>query len=1110
MNIRDVNNFETMLCYFGEKLGWNIDTEDFDPYDYTYEVFADELGIKEEEISQTAICQLRPLTDNMPFGIFVVSFESKKLQRASLRKILSGLVRKKRDEHLPVWDMHDLIFLCFWGEKSDRYIGVACYDDNDKNLPQLKIEYIQPAKENDDQIDKFETKLSHLKMPVDVSDTDIWREEWKKAFTTVYHQQIDESKELAEKLADLAKSTRDTIIRTYNVETDKGYVHDKYRKFRDNLVHDLTVEQFADMYAQTIAYGLFSAKCMDNSEHFEWREAVEKIPNTNPFLKKLIQSSFQNESGDKYFFDEMELEEIINLLNHTNIKAILDYWDRQTGGGKEDTVIYFYEDFLDKYEHETKKRRGVYYTPQPVVKFMVRAVDDILKKEFGFEDGLAQNKERKKTKYESGIQHEPAVNILDPATGTGTFLREVIVNIHNTFKAKHIGKSEQEVKRLWNEYVPKYLLPRINGFELMMAPYAVAHMKLAMVLKETGYEFESDQRLNVLLTNSLEPSASKASFMETEGQQLSMFEDPLAAEAYDADKTKNNQGINVIIGNPPYNGESSNKGEWIMSLMEDYKKEPGGKEKLKERNPKWINDDYVKFIRYAQTFIEKSNAGIIALITPNKYMENSTFRGMRWLLSTLYDRIYIVNLHGNSKEAEKNDENVFDIQQGVAISILIRTNKHGTTNTKIKYIDVSGTREEKYDWLDTNSINSITDNVISESPNFFFMPIISTKSKPLKQQYENGFLTNELFIVQSAGIVTARDNLTLHDTFDEAITVTEDFATLSVDEARNKYKLGNDVRDWKVSWAQEDVNRSRIDGKLNVDLFKKISYRVFDERWLYYTGNSRGFACYPRYETMRHMLYDNIAFISVRKQSQNKPVSYYFVSANPISNGYIRTDTVTIDNLSPLFLYKQDFGKIVREPNLKGDIVKAISCSLELPFESNSDGGRTDSFAPIDLLDYIYAVLHSPKYRETYKEFLKIDFPRVPYPTDKEMFWKMVKLGGEIRKLHLMESPLLDTLITRFPLNGSNEVEKITRKENRVYINKTQYFDGISDLAWNFYIGGYQPLQKWLKDRKGRTLSDEDIIHYQKIAVALTETDRLMKEIDEVFIFGEDIENVKV
>lgn len=1075
MNIRNVCDFDTMLQYFGEKLEWNIDTEDFDSADYTYDVYADELGIKEEELAKTAIYQLRPFCDNMPFGIFAVSFESKKLERASLRKILSGLISKKRDEHLRVWDMHDLIFLCFWGERNDRFVGVACFDDNDKNLPQLKIEYIQPASEDSTHINNFESKLAHLKTPVDTSNTEAWKTEWKQTFSATYHQQITDSKKLAHELALLAQHTRDTIISTYNVETGLGYVHLLFKKFQENLVHDLTVEQFADMYAQTIAYGLFSAKCMDNNEHFDWKDAVEKIPNTNPFLKTLIKSCFEKEGGNRIFFDELELAEIIKLLDNTNIGNILEHFNRHTGGGREDTVIYFYEDFLSEYEHDTKKRRGVYYTPWPVVKFMVRAVDDILRTEFGFKDGLADTatKEVKIKRDSMRKNHKgfitqvddketvPAIQILDPATGTGTFLREVILNIYDTFKEKHKGKSEPEIKKLWNEYVPEHLLKRLNGFELMMAPYAVAHMKLAMVLKDTGYDFGSDERLNVLLTNSLEPSDSDVSFMEG-GQQMQFDVDPLAAEAFEADKAKNNQGINVIIGNPPYSVNSYNNGEWIMSLMNDYKKEPGTNQKLNERNPKTINDDYVKFIRFAQSIIDKNQNGIIAYITPHGFLDNSTFRGMRWQLLQSFSTIYILNLHGNANKKEKcpdnsKDENVFDIKQGVSICILVKSHNK-KTNCDVKYIDLFGLRSFKYEWLLHNNVNDIKEEIENiVPPSYFLIP----KDFSLTDKY-NQIDINCLFNIKSSGIKTANDKTLVAFTKSDLTSQIELF----------------------------------IRTEINTSIIYKYSYRAFDERVIYYDTSlidrSRENILYPNVINN-----SNFSLALMRSLVDSEQFCSIMLCKNAIDLNYYGFQTYQL----PLYIYNEELGKTVRTPNLNPEIVKEISEKLSLPFASDSDGGETNSFSPIDLLDYIYAVLHSPKYRETYKEFLKIDFPRVPYPTDVDMFWKMVKLGGEIRKLHLMESPLLDNLITTYPVEGENEVVKPTYKNGRVYINKEQYFDGVPELAWNFYIGGYQPCQKWLKDRKGRQLTDEDIVHYQKIVVALTETDRFMKEIDKVFEF---------
>ena len=673
---------------------------------------------------------------------------------------------------------------------------------------------------------------------------------------------------------------------------------------------------------------------------------------------------------------------------------------------------------------------------------------------------------------------------IDPATGTGTFLREVILNIYDTFKEKHKGKSEPEIKKLWNEYVPEHLLKRLNGFELMMAPYAVAHMKLAMVLKETGYDFESDHRLNVMLTNSLEPPASDVDFSNNV-QQLSFFNDPLAAEAYEADKTKNNQGINVIIGNPPYSISSTNRSSWILDLLSDYKKG------LNERKVN-LDDDYIKFIRFGQYVINKSQTGILAFITNNSFLDGITHRKMRCDLLTQFNSLYIINLHGNSKRHEvtpngTRDENVFDIQQGVCI--LIFTKNNSSDKHQLLYTDLWGERNKKYSTLSSKSIDSIEWKTLThDSETYYFVPKNLTETS----DYKSGVKTSDLLVLTNSGIQTKNDKLTICDTEKEMQIVYDDFISLSRQQLVTKYGL-KDSAGWKIDKAISDLKEHKVN-------IIDIIYRTFDTKKTIYTGFSSGFLGRPRDKLTCHFLHDNIGIL-LRRNTPPVPFTHVFITNNMISEGVLGIDPNGRESVFPLYIYSEEFGKTVRTPNLNSKIVKEISDKLGLPFAPDSDSGNTDSFAPIDLLDYIYAVLHSPKYRETYKEFLKIDFPRVPYPTDVDMFWKMVKLGGEIRKLHLMESLLLDNFITTYPVEGENEVVKPTYKNGRVYINKEQYFDGVPELAWNFYIGGYQPCQKWLKDRKGRQLADEDIVHYQKIVVALTETDRLMKEIDKIFEF---------
>lgn len=705
MDIRNVKSSEDLVRYFIQNLNWNIDEDDFDEIDdISYDFDADDLGLKREEFSKiNSLKQLQQISDNQKWGIFCVEFESKRFEVSALRKILSRFIPKKRNsaDHA-VWDQNDLLFLCFWGKDNNRTIGIAHFDDKGQGLPQIRMISCEPAIEERFNIANFESRLSRLRWVDDENDTEKWYEQWSSAFVSGYREVIRSSHELTKKMANKAREIRDQILRIYAVENERGYVHKLFKDFKNSLIHDLSEKQFADMYAQTVVYGLFSAKCMDTThDDFDARKAVNCLPNTNPFLRRLMRDCLGEGNRKMLTFDELEVSDIVDLLRHTDTELIVNDFNRMTGGGREDPVIHFYEEFLNEYDGEQKKRRGVYYTPQPVVNFIVRAVDDILKNEFGLADGLASEETKEimvevEGKKRRERQTVPAVQILDPATGTGTFLRQTILRIYDNFCEKHKGESAEQIKAAWNEYVPKHLLPRLNGFELMMAPYAVAHMKLAMVLKDTGYDFGSNERLNVFLTNSLEEPGNS-------DIQLSLYtDDPLANESVEANQAKKNNGINVIIGNPPYSGESANKGEWIMNLMEDYKKEPGGRIKLQERNPKWLNDDYVKFIRYAQYLIEQSGYGIIALINPHGFIDNPTFRGMRWKLLTIFDEIYILDLHGNSNRKEtapdgRKDENVFDIQQGVSICLFIKKTNRPNELAQVFHSDLYGTRLYKYD-----------------------------------------------------------------------------------------------------------------------------------------------------------------------------------------------------------------------------------------------------------------------------------------------------------------------------------------------------------------------------------------------------------------------------
>lgn len=927
-------------------------------------------------------------------------------------------------------------------------------------------------------------------------------------FTTHIGQSIKSPKKLAEMMAGKARMLANVIENSLNsdeINQENSTLKEQMNAFKDILIHDITPKEFSDVYAQTIAYGMFAARLYDETlDSFSRQEAAELIPKSNPFLRKLFQYIAGYDLDDRIVWI---VDTLADIFRATDVSAILKNFGKATK--MEDPIIHFYEDFLSSYDPKLRKARGVWYTPHPVVNFIIRAVDDILIDEFDLPMGLADTSKTTikvpiathDKRFSGGIrevdQEVHRVQFLDPATGTGTFVAEAINQIYSKFKGQ---------QGLWNSYVENHLLPRINGFELLMASYAMAHLKLDLLLKQTGYTGTKAQRFRIYLTNSLE---------EHHKDTGTLFANWLSAEANEANQIKRDAPVMIVAGNPPYSVSSTNKGEWIESLVADYKKN------LNERNIQPLSDDYIKFIRYGQHFIEKNGSGILAFITNNSFLDGLIHRQMRKELLDTFDKIYILDLHGNAKKKEtapdgSKDENVFDIMQGVSINIFIKVSQSKTNLIASLYkYELFGKREHKYQFLSSNNLKNIPWNSLEiTSPNFPFLK----RNNELLKIYNKSISVAELFKVYSNGFTSERDSITIHFTPQELSDVISSLQILEPEEFRKKYKERPDGRDWTVATAKADLLNSNI---INC----KVLYRPFDFRCSAYTGNTKGFYAFPRPEVLKNIINKNNIGLIVTKQTKDNIGAFVSnkIAGHKSFSGYDKSTVI------PLYIYPDSDSQLSlgstasRTPNLEPKMVAEIAKGLGLKFTSEKEE-KADNFAPIDLLDYIYAVLHSPSYRETYKEFLKIDFPRVPYPTDVEEFWRLVALGGELRALHLMESPSLNDYITEYPVGGDNEVEKphfvIAREERpkqsvsdeetastaeadlavtgRVYINSEQYFDKVPELAWNFYIGGYQPAQKWLKDRKGRQLEFTDILHYQKIIKALVETDRVMREVDGV------------
>lgn len=997
-----------------------------------------------------------------------------------VEKYLNGIIRKvktgKTTEHSFRGDLQDFIERIVIGiqainEPRRQKCGAPDYIIQKKNIPIGYIEAKDIDKnldiiEKSEQLNRYRGSLNNLILTnylefryfvdgekvytIKVADIEngsikVNPKEYDKLVSLIRNfcdyqgQTIKSPKQLANLMAQKAVMIRDVIISSLEKNSESSLVSQR-NAFKQILLHDLTDHTFADMYAQTIAYGLFVARLNDTTlENFSRQEARELVSKNNPFLRQL----FDYISGAN--LDEnlvWIVDDLVEIFRAVDLNRLLHNYGHSTG--MNDPFLHFYETFLESYDKVNKEKRGVYYTPLPVVRFIVRAVDDILKTEFNLPHGLADdtkvkykrfvyvdtsNKRAKQPKEVWSEEEIYKVQILDPATGTGTFLAETIRKIYEYFVNQ---------KGIWSQYVDNALIPRLNGFEIMMTPYVMCHLKLDLLLQDTGYiTTKQTNRFNVYLTNALE---------KDETTKYPLF-DWLSEEARQAGKIKSEKPIMVVMGNPPYSVSSCNKNEYIDELMEVYKQD------LNERNIQPLSDDYIKFIRMGESFIEKNKEGILAYISNNSFLDGVIHRQMRKHLLETFDKIYVINLHGNAKKKEccadgSKDENVFDIQQGVSINIFIKTNSDNKESAKVYYKDLYGLRVDKYAYLDNNNMATVDyTELIPVEPYYFFVP----KDFGLQEEYEKGVKVDELFLVNTSGVKTHHDN--------------------------------------------ELVSLYPFDTKTN----RLYSYKPFDTRYINYDLSR---VVRHRYSVMKHfVLGKNIGLCLMRSLVNTELYNTVFLSHSLSDINFYGFQSYTF----PLYQYNDSASEQVsfftqnRKPNLNMDIVHEFESKLGLIFTAEKEY-TNGTFAPIDILDYIYGVLHSNTYRTKYKEFLKIDFPRIPYPKDSDYFFKVAELGRQIREIHLFDSPVLNNLVTSFPIDGDCEVIKPEYKDGKVYINAAQYFDGVPEQAWNFYIGGYQPAQKWLKDRKGRILSYEDIIHYQKIIVALEQTNRLMQAIDEIII----------
>jgi hypothetical protein len=1116
--LRQVHTLPELVQYLSTELGWPVDVDNWE--DAMFDWQPDELNLKaEHQVAIQSIQQLRPLVSGQPWGIFFVDFEKGKLPIAVLRRMLNGLVTKRRVQGSghQTWLAHDLLFVSSFGQSDAREIALAHFTDESAagDLPTLRVlgwDDDDTPRELGYVAKTLKDKLHWPKETSTKTEQDAWRAQWASAFRLKSGQVINDSKTLALAMAELAKRIRSRVNTVLALESETGHLRQMHKAFKDNLIADLSDDAFADMFAQTITYGLFTARASRESGALVADNLADMVPSTNPFLKELL-GSFLNAAGrarsrqKRVDFDELGINDVVTTLREVPMDAILRAFNKEKPG--DDPVIHFYENFLTAYDKKMRAKRGVFYTPSPVVQFIVRSVDEILKTEFGIEDGLAstitwgemmaRKTELKCPKFCTA--DTPFVQVLDPATGTGTFIVEVITQVHAHMVKKwqaqgHTTKTQWQP--LWVEYVKHHLLPRLYAFELMMAPYAIAHMKIGLKLAETGYNFPEDgPRVNVFLTNALEPAHPVQAHLESMAPML-------AHEANAANKVKEQLSATVIVGNPPYAGHSANNNvPSIVTAVHEYKR--GYPDLQKPGQGKWLQNDYVKFIRFSELRILQAGVGVLGFITDHSYLDNPTFKGMRRHLRHSFPYLRIVDLHGNTKKRETaadgtKDESVFGIIQGTAIGLYA----HGTANASERSLDVLGTEAFKAEEMLRLSLQTETLTALNPNePLWLFKPQAQTG----RRDYENGWGLPLIFSPNgdpAPGIVTTHDEFAISWSAKEAKAKVEHFlSTQNEAEARELFSLCT-----QDQWNYDRAKSALLDGAWKKKIVP-VLYRPFDIRVTVYDSNV---AVHRRDRVMCQLLGGHNIAMVVGKAGQvidNNAWSIVSITREITEfNFYRRGGNCPF----PLWLSEGE----EKTTNLANSYISTLQAALSLKGPSSVTNGFNGALSPENIFRYIYAILHSPAYRQRYAAFLRTDFPRIPIPDSQAVFNALADLGSQLVAWHLLEHPDAlkietgaaskagapawfgsDFALTKVAEKGKALAE-LSGNTGKVLINATSGFAGVRQPIWQHTIGGYQVLHKWLDDRRkaGRSLSHEDITHWLRIYASLQATQALMLQVD--------------
>lgn len=1093
-----IKTFPQLIVYLRDEMGWPIAGDDFE--DLTFEYTPEELGIDTTNAAKIQeIKRLRPLSARQPWGIFFVKFEPKKLPVVALRRILSRVALKKRasanSTERAAWAADDLLFISNYGEGAARHISFAHFSmaADGADLPTLKVlgwDNLDTALH----LDMVARELTEdLAWPDNQEDLEAWRSGWRGAFTLRHGEVVTTSRELSIRLAKLAGDIRDRIKSALAIETDRGPLTKLMTAFQTSLVHDLDADGFADMYAQTIAYGLLSARIADPT-----KKTVDDFGahmRTNPFLRELMETFLKvggrrgKAGGSGIDFDELGVGEVVQLLDHANMEAVvLDFGDKNP---QEDPVIHFYELFLKEYDAKKRMQRGVFYTPRPVVSYIVRSVDELLRTEFGLEDGLADTttwgemaKRHKDLKIPEGVTpDQDFVQILDPATGTGTFLVEVIDIIHKTMAAKWkaLAHSEKKIAELWNEYVPRNLLTRLHAYELLMAPYAIAHLKVGLKLYETGYRFGSDERARIYLTNALEPASD--SKMQVE---FAEWLPALAHEAQAVNEIKQGQRFTLIIGNPPYSDASQNLGPQFARLVEPFRFFQG--ERIRERGAirfeHVINNDYVKFWGLSVQLLSAVPVGAVCLITSNSYLGGKSFRGVRDAMLLSCSHLRVTDLHGEGWSGElaragKVDENVFEIQTGVAVCQLVKN--FGAQEALVEYADVAGTYAFKAEALAAKPTPNEYVSVPADLRSYrSFLPSQGERHS----EYWQFPQLDSLFIDSVDGIKSSRDGLVIANSYEECLDKLKAFGS-GTDaphevEARLSFEFGKLVFDE----ARRHVKRTFDSSKIH-----KIAYRPFDIRYIYY---DRELILSHRMNTMPKILGDGAQGIVCASRLSAKGFDHALAARSLCSNKYSSHDinsrmflVVSMDsNLSGTGLFSGIKPECLAKAKVPADMAEVERARL--------------------FGNYVLAILNAPSYRARFFEDIQQDFPRIPYPNDVKLLKDLGMVGASMADAHCLA---LEVPTDRFVFHGTLGEACVAPRHlgSRLWIGKTSYVEGVSEELWGCRLAGYQICSSWFSagGRSGlarkNSRIDQDLVNgLRQVLWCAAETLRLRSVADNV------------